>query len=129
MKRPLFIMPIAAFMAVAAPAFANEAKAPVEASIPFVNHGGIWSWTARGDQTIYFQDRFRRWYKAELMMPSYDLPFAIRIAVKTGPSNMLDNFSSVIINGQNYPIRSLVRIDGPPPPDHPSKAKATTKES
>src|SRR5690606_7205249 len=70
-KRLLWITPIVALGLAGAPALANgdesRAEAAEEARIPFVNHGGIRDWRAADGDTIYIQDRARRWYRAELM--------------------------------------------------------------
>lgn len=117
------LSPIAIALAAAAmlptAAYAKDDK-PVaaksaDAYIPFVNHGGVRDWRADGDRTIYFQDAHRRWYKAELMSPAFDLPFTEFIAIDGGPSDRLDSFGSVYVKGQRYPFRSFEAIDGQPP--------------
>ena len=121
MKYGSVLTAFAALALTATPAFAaghavqqTASATPEEASIPFANHGGIWDWQAQGDQTIYFQDNARNWYKASLFAPSVDLPFAQAIGVAPGPLGSLDRWSSVYIHGQRYPIQSLVRVSGPP---------------
>ena len=117
MTRTLLIAPLLALGLAAAPALAGPQPAaePPEASIPFANHGGIWNWREGDRQTIYVQDRFRRWYKATLMRPSYDLRATTAVGFDTGPTDRFDKFSWVVIRGQRYAVESLVRADGPPP--------------
>lgn len=121
MRHGAILAAFAALGLVATPAFAaghaavqTAATAQDEASIPFANHGGIWNWQAQGDQTIYFQDNARQWYKASLFAPATDLPFVEAIGVAPGPLGSLDRWSAVYIHGQRYPIQSLVRVSGPP---------------
>jgi hypothetical protein len=117
MTRTLLIAPLLALGLAAAPALAGPQAAPVaqpETSIAFANHGGIWDWREGDRQTIYIQDRFRRWYKATLMRPSHDLRGATAVAFETGPGDRFDKFSWVVIRGQRYAVDSLVRVDGPP---------------
>lgn len=114
MNKSLLFLPFAAIAFAAAPAMATQQARQPEASIPFVNHGGIWNWAAQGDDTIYFQDVHRQWYKATLFAPSPDLPFAFGLRLDTGPMNTLDKWSAVYIDGQRYPFQSFVKVDGPP---------------
>ena len=117
LKRLALVAPLAALSLGANPALAQNPQPAVEArqaSISFVNRGGIRDWEADGRDTLYIQDRSRQWYKATLMSPSFELPFAWAIGFDTGPIDRLDNFSTVIVDGQRYPIDSLVKVDGPP---------------
>jgi hypothetical protein len=119
MKLISFILPLAA-LALAAPAAYAETPAPQaearqNARIPFVNHGGIRDWRVDDSDTLYIQARNRDWYKATLMMPSFDLPYVFAIGFDTGPIGTLDKFSSIVVRGQRYPIASLERIPGEPP--------------
>lgn len=88
-------------------------KAP-ETSIPFVNQGGVRDWQAVGESTIYVQDASGSWYKATLMGPCPDLPFAKSVGFETKGVNKLDKFSAIVISGQRYPLASFV-ASGPPP--------------
>ncbi|MCW1986823.1 UNVERIFIED_ORG: hypothetical protein M2348_002573 [Sphingomonas sp. R1F5B] len=116
------IAALAALALAATPALAqapvNPAK-PVEASIPFVNHGGIRDWRAQGDSTLYVQDQSGQWYRASLMGPAFDLPFAQAIGFDARGTDTFDRFASVVVHGQSYPVQSLVKVAGPP-----MKAKA-----
>lgn len=100
-------------LAVAIPAVAAEA--PKEARIAFANHGGIVNWRALDRDTLLIEGRGKRWYKAELFAPAFDLPFANAVGFVTYPGGTFDRFSKVVVRGQSYPLRSLVRVDGPPP--------------
>ena len=116
MKRTPWLAALALGL-VAAPASAapEQAPAPTEARIPFANNGGIRDWRAIDGDTLYVQDRARRWYRAELMHRAHGLPFAWAIGFETRGVDSFDRFSSVVIDGQRVPVRSLVRIDGAPP--------------
>jgi hypothetical protein len=124
MINKLWLAPLVAFGMAAAPAVYAQtytADTAPEASIPFVNHGGIRDWRSDDRDTLYIQGRNRQWYKAELMAPAHGLPFAWTIGFDTGPVDRLDRFSSVVVEGIRYPIHSLVKVDGPPA--RPSKAR------
>ena len=99
-----------------------QSKPPKEASIPFVNQGGIRDWQAIDNETLYIQDIHRKWYLAKLMTPCIDLPFVQAIGIETKGVNRLDKWGSIIVRGQRYPIASLVASG--PPPSNAKRAKA-----
>lgn len=124
MRKTMLIGPLAAIALGIAPAIAatpqdqaeaTPPKAQPEAAIPFINHGGIYNWIATDDRTIYFEDNHHKWYKATLMSPSSELPFAWHIGVRNRGSDRLDRWASIIIGNQSYPLQSFVQVDGPPP--------------
>jgi hypothetical protein len=123
MRLSSLLLPLAAIALVSAPAVAKSTKpvapAPAvikkDAYIPFANHGGVWDWRAEGTHTIYFQDRNKRWYRAELIGTSPDLPFVQFIGLDTKPGDRLDRFSGVYIRGQHYAFGSFDQVAGPPP--------------
>lgn len=119
MKLSSLILPLAV-LALAAPAAYAETPSPQadaqqDARIPFVNHGGVRDWRSNDKDTVYIQASNRDWYKATLMTPAFDLPYANAIGFDTGPNGTLDKFSTIVVRGQRYPIASLERIAGEPP--------------
>lgn len=90
------------------------AKAP-EASIPFVNYGGIRDWQAVDAETLYVQDSRRNWYRATLFAPCIDLRFAHAIGFETRGLDRFDRFSTLRVGDQRCHVRSVVRSEGPPP--------------
>ncbi|HKT86558.1 MAG TPA: DUF6491 family protein [Novosphingobium sp.] len=114
-KLSVLLVPMSLLAAMPAAAIAGPSPtARSEASIPFANHGGVNDWRAEGDRTIYFQDQHRRWYRATLMAPAFDLPFVERIGIDSGPMGTLDKFGAVIVKGQRYPFASFEQVAGPP---------------
>ena len=116
MKIATLLVSFAALAFAGAPAFsAQEPKAQARAEIPFVDHGGIWNWTAgENDRVVYLQDSHRQWYKATLFMSAFDLPFANAIRVDAGPTGTLDRWGAIYVGRQRYPIQSLEKVDRPP---------------
>src|SRR5262245_24639781 len=116
MKQLLFLAAAAMGLAVATPAVATVSQ-PVakEARIAFADRGGIRNWRVGPANTLYIQDRARRWYKAELMYRPAGMAFEWRIGFDAGPTGTFDRFSTVVIDRQRIPVQSLVRVDGPPP--------------
>jgi hypothetical protein len=90
------------------------AKAGEEASIPFLNYGGVYNWVADGSSAVYIQDQHRRWYHATLMSSCHDLPFAEGIGIETRGGDRLDRFGTILVRGQRCPISSFVTSEGPP---------------
>ena len=119
MKLSLIVLPFAALAMVPAAAHAEDAKPAADKSapdyIPFANHGGVRDWRAEDHDTIYFQDRKRRWYKAELVRPAFELPSTIFLGLDTEPGDRLDKWSTLYIEGERYQLSSFERIEGQPP--------------
>ncbi|MBT2188135.1 DUF6491 family protein [Sphingobium nicotianae] len=92
-----------------------EESAQADASIPFVNHGGVRDWQAAGDNKVYIQASSGKWYLATLATPSPDLAFATAIGFETKGIDRLDRFGSIVVAGQRYPLASLVESTAPPP--------------
>ncbi len=96
----------------AVPAAAVET--PREARINFVDHGGIRDWRVVDRDTLLIRGTGNRWYKAELFAPAWGLNFAHAIGFDPGRgSGTFDRFSSVIVEGRRYPLRSLVQVEPP----------------
>ncbi|MGC4250477.1 MAG: DUF6491 family protein [Sphingobium sp.] len=110
----------AAALALAGTAVAAETNRPlgVEASIPFVNHGGIYDWRADGNEGLYIQDQHRNWYHASLMGSCMDLPYAQAVGFRTWGGDSLDRFSAIQVGGQRCQIQSLVTSAPPPAKAH-----------
>ena len=115
MKIAKFLAPLAVATLFAAPAIAGTAATPREASIPFANHGGVDDWRAESSDVIYFKDSRRRWYRAELFGPAFDLPYVEHIGIDASPSGSLDRWSTIYVRGHRYHFRSFEQVDGPPP--------------
>jgi len=120
--RPIFIA-LAAASILAAPAAqaktdpaqdaAQSQSAQQNAEIPFASSGGIWDWRADGDSAVYLQDLHGQWYRAELFMPAFDLPFVQFIGIDARPIGTLDKFGAIYVDGQRYPFKSFVEVPDP----------------
>ena len=95
-------------------AFAADPGQPKEASIPFADMGSIDNFDPVDEYTLYVQDVHQRWYKATLLGPCNDLPFATAVGFDVRGTHTLDRFSSVIVNGRSCAFKSFVE-SGPPP--------------
>jgi hypothetical protein len=107
---------------------AAPAKAENKAGdyIPFANHGGVWDWHADGTSAVYFQDRHKVWYRAELIGTATDLPWVQFIGLDTRPSGRLDKWSAIYVRGHRFAFSSFEKVDGPLPWKKP-KDKAKPK--
>ena len=94
---------------------ATAVAAPPRAEIPFADHGGVETWQVVNDREIWFQDQHRHWYRAVLMGPAFDLPFAEQIGIDARPSGTLDKFGGIYVKGRHYVFRSFDAMPGPPP--------------
>lgn len=95
-------------------ASAAAAAAAPEASIPFANHDGIYTWQVENNRSLLIQGQNRKWYRATLMSSCFDLPFAEQLAFETNPSGSFDKFSAIKVRGQRCPVTSLVETTAPP---------------
>ena len=111
---------VSAAASVSGPTMAAAAPSG-DAEIPFLNFGGIQNWTANGDSSLNVQAAGGQWFKVDLAVPCRGLPYALRIGVDSGPTDTLDNFSTIIADGDRCPVASVTRIAAPSP------RKASTK--
>jgi hypothetical protein len=84
-----------------------------EARIVFPHHRAIRTFRAVSDHVVYFQDRSRRWYRAEVP-GCLGLQWAHVIGFDTHGSSSFDRFSSIIVEGQRCRLLSL-KTSGEPP--------------
>lgn len=89
-----------------------QAPAP-EAQIAFANHGGIYNWQVGDDRTVLIQSQNRKWYKATLLSPCFNLPFAQRLGFESNSDGSFDKFSSIQVRSQKCPLISLVETTAP----------------
>jgi len=106
-------------------ATSSSKPAPAEVTIPFANHGGIYTWQVLNDRTLLVQSQSRKWYRATLMSPCFDLPFTEKLGFETNADGSFDKFGAVKVRGQRCPLVSLV--ESPPPPRKAKKGEAGQK--
>lgn len=99
--------------AIAGNATAADAAAPAQAQIPFANHHGIYAWRVLNDRTVLVENQSFQWYKATLMAPCVDLPFAETIGFETNPDGSFDKFSAITVRHQRCPLISLTPAPAP----------------
>lgn len=106
----------AALCAIPGAAAAQRIDAAIgqEARIAFPNNATIRTFRATSRDTIYIQDRARRWYRGNVIGPCLELPFAQALGVDTRGSRTLDRFSALIVEGERCQLNSFVRVAGPP---------------
>lgn len=111
----VFLSVLASAAMAAPPKSAPPKSAPgAEARIPFADHDGIYNWQVVDNRTVLIQGQDRRWYKAVLLSPCIDLPFAERIGFESNADGSFDKFSSIQVRDQNCPLVSLVETSAPP---------------
>jgi hypothetical protein len=62
---------------------------------------------------VFLEDRARNWYRAEVIGPCTDLPFAHAIGIDTRGSSSFDRFSAIVVGGDRCPLLSLTRSEKP----------------
>jgi hypothetical protein len=107
---------VPAWVMAAAPESEKPRELAPEASIPFVQHGGIHDWQADDRKGVWIQDRRRQWYYASFNAPCLGLDFALTIGFDAGTMGVLDRFGYIIVpEHDRCPIKSLTRSENPPP--------------
>jgi hypothetical protein len=112
MKRillPAFALLLVPTVLPAAPPRADE-----EVRIPFARFGAVRNFQNEGDRIVYFEGRRRQWYRATLFAPCINLPHALRLGFETRYGDVLDNSTTLLVDGEACRIESLVRSDPPP---------------
>lgn len=105
---PAIAQPSTVQPVIAQPAIGQEAR------IAFPNNATIRTFRADGRETVYIQDRARRWYRASVIGPCNNLPWAQAIGVERRGVGTLDRFSTLIVEGDRCQLNSFVRVSGPP---------------
>jgi hypothetical protein len=98
--------------AVAAPVQQGPAAYRQEVQIPFPGFR-IRNFRAETRDVVYLEDQRRLWYRAELIGPCRDLPFAQAIGIDTRGSSSFDRFSAIIVGNDRCQLTSLTRSDKP----------------
>jgi hypothetical protein len=93
---------------------AGQRVAP-QASIPFVNLGGVYNWQADGTQGLWVQDSHKRWYYASLLGPCFGLDFATTLGFDVDSLGTLDRFGAVIVPGWGRCNFSSLAVSNAPP--------------
>ena len=96
-----------------APTAAPAAAPAPEASIPFADHNGIYTWQVENSRSLLIQSQSKKWYRATLMSSCFDLPFAEQVAFETNPNGSFDKFSAIRVRSQRCPVTSLVETTAP----------------
>ncbi len=104
--------------ALAAPA-AAQPSAPAaaaakgeEVSIPFPGFR-IRNFRAESRDVVFLEDQRRNWYRAELIGPCTELPWAHAIGIDTRGSGSFDRFSAILVRGDRCQLTSLTRSEKP----------------
>jgi len=112
--------------AAGSPATSSDTADAPQARIPFANHGGIYNWQVVDNRTVLIQSQSRKWYKATLFSPCFDLPFAQRLGFAANADGSFDKFSAIKVRRQNCPLVSLVETAAPAKTPKTKKVDVTT---
>ena len=109
LKRSLFLFATISVISPVAAVLAAE-----RVSIPFADTVGIDDWRSVNDTTLYLHSRMGQWYKAEMFGPCEGLSFSERIGYKSEADGSFDDTSSIIVDGRECRLQTLVKSDPPP---------------
>lgn len=86
-----------------------------EASIRFVQYGGIRDWRTDRDDSLFVQDGYRHWYRVQLMGPCTGLEYASRVRfLPSDGAGTFDRFSWINADGERCKVQSVRQIRGEP---------------
>jgi len=83
------------------------------AVIRFVDLSGVKDWRAEGLNSLLIQGNNSQWYRATLFSECFGLPWAEHIAFVTSPNGSLDQFSSILVSGQQCYFKNVEKIPAP----------------
>ena len=83
-------------------------------AIPRVDQGNIQGWQVPAANTVYLQDRGKKWYRADMSGSCVRPNFNGQLGFRTGPGGRLETGSQILSRSGPCTIRSLTAIDGPP---------------
>jgi hypothetical protein len=81
--------------------------------IPFADLGNIRDWQSDDPDELYVQSANRDWYRITFWAPCNGLPFVVGIGFVTDPSGRLDEYSSILVDGQRCWFKTFERSDAP----------------
>lgn len=116
MNRGIFLAVLAMLASPAAMADVRPQSDAAQASIPFVNHGGIRNYRVVDDSTLLIEGQGGKWYKADLMAPCTGLSFNSDFALgfETQGVDSFDRFGSIRTHdGQRCALSSLTQAAAP----------------
>lgn len=118
-KNPRFMLLVVGLL------WSGLASAAEQATIYFANHAGsIRDWQSDSQNELFVQDIHRQWYRATFWAPCWGLPFAIAVGFRTGTMDRIDQYSSVIVEGERCTFRTFEKSDPPPPSEKHNKKQA-----
>lgn len=107
---------------------AIAAATPPQASIPFAATTGIDGWRAVDDDSLYIKSLRGQWYKADFFGPCIGLQFDPTLGFVVRYGSSFDRSSSVLVDGHECKVTSLVKVSGPPAEKRANEAKKAASE-
>jgi hypothetical protein len=108
------ILTVAAVCSIAGLAHAQTIRPAVankQATIPFVDYGGVQDWRATPQGDLLLRGNGANYYRAQFIGPCPNLKFGMRIGIPGGAMDSLDKFSTIYVGRDACPLKSLTRID------------------
>jgi Family of unknown function (DUF6491) len=85
----------------------------VHASLTFHETGNIRSWQPVGHDALLIESGAGQWYRAEFAAPCGGLPFAMSVSFVTEPDGRLDQYSSILVEGEQCWFRDVQKVTEP----------------
>lgn len=92
---------------------APDARPEGESSIASVSR--MLEWRRGGEDLLYIRSLTGKWYSVQLDGRCGRLATADTLGFETSALGQLDRFGAIVAQGERCPIRSVMRIEAPPP--------------
>lgn len=92
----------------------GSTSAAQRTKIPFADIGNIRDWESHDPNALYVQSMNRNWYRITFWSPCHELPFAVQIGFVTDSLGQLDQYSSILVDGERCWFKTFEQSEPPP---------------
>jgi hypothetical protein len=100
---------------------AGASAAKQRTKIPFADLGNIRNWESDSPNELYVQSMNRDWYRITFWAPCTSLPFAVQVGFVTDTLGQLDQYSSILVDGERCWFKTFERSEAPPEEQDPGR--------
>ena len=87
-----------------------------QSAVPFVNSTQVLEWRVLGQDTLFLRSATNEWYRLDTMGPCPRLRTGVTIGFVVAPGvDELDRHGALLVEGNRCQLRSVTRVDQPPP--------------
>jgi hypothetical protein len=95
---------------------ADDIDLAAEVGVPFVTSTEVLEWRVLDQDTLFLRGATNEWYRLETMGPCRRLRTGVSIGFVVPPGiDELDRHGALLVEGSRCQLRSVTRVDAPPP--------------